>query len=605
MNRGHGGVRTTQRSLLSDWLVVLASVVLFPVLTSAQAWIQLLPTGGPPLARISASVAYIPSANRLLIFGGYPVYSVDPRPTNDLWALDGANGSGTAQWTQLIPADAIGSPQRRTWAPAFYDQSSNRMILFGGAAPLLSYQGLNDVWILTNADGKTGTPTWQQLTVSGPAPLPRSDHSAAYDPNTNRLIVYGGDESLNGSGGCPCNIYNDTWVLTNANGTGSQPPAWSQLNPTGTIPTLSHAAFAYDPAQNKLIVFGGYDKGVNTNGLGPATANTVTWVLSNANGLGGTPAWSQLATAGTPQYTVGTTAGYDPATQRFFIFGGDIPPTETQVTNAVYVLTNATGNGPSTWQPVNASGAPPARREAAGAYDTAHNEFLIFAGDEGAETVALNDFWVLTNANGIVTSQLGVTQILPNHGGNTGSVTTEVLGSAFQNGATVKMNGNGPDIPGSNVTVLNSSSLTALFALNSATPGVRNLVVTNPDGTSASLPNAFTIQPGGGPQLWANLFGRNKIRIGAPQTFYIAFGNYGNTDSLGAQLLVYVPSTLSPNFTFGNANGVVSSVTQGPTTVLTVNVGRVPAGSTSLIPITLIASPTQAPFQVQVQVSGH
>jgi hypothetical protein len=460
------------------------------------------------------------------------------------------------------------------------------MILFGGEDPLLGYQGLNDVWVLTNADGKTGAPTWLQLTVSGPAPLARTNHIAVYDPNTNRLIVNGGDESLNGGGGCPCNIYNDTWVLTNANGTGSQPPAWSQLSPTGTIPTLDTAAFAYDPAQNKLFVFGGYDKGANTNGLGGATPSTATWVLSNANGLGGTPAWTQLATIGAPQDSIAATAGYDSATQRFFIFGGAMAPAEAQVTNSVYVLTNATGNGTSVWQPINVSGTPPLpRRAASGAYDAAHNEFLIFGGDEGAAAfLSLNDSWVLTNANGIVGSQLGITQLLPNRGGNAGSVSVRVFGSGFQNGATITLTGTGTDIPGLGVAVLNSSSLTATFALNGATLGARNLIVTNPDGTSASLLSGFTVEPGGAPQLAIDIIGRDKIRFGEAQTYYAFIRNLGTVDA------VNVAGVVSQSYPLASAasSASVLAVLPSPSTFF----GPVPALSPVLFPFTAIGPPS-------------
>jgi len=195
-------------------------------------------------------------------------------------------------------------------------------------------------------------------------------------------------------------------------------------------------------------------------------------------------------------------------------------------------------------------------------------------------------------------------RIIPTTGGNAGSVTAQIFGSGFQSGATVKLTGLGPDIIGSNVTQ-NSSTLTATFSLSGAAIGVRNIIVTNPDSTIATLPNGFTVEQGGAPQLWANVVGRNVIRIGDVETLYVIYGNLGNTDALGTRVVAYFPSAVAPNLTLGNANGVVSVVTQGKTTIVTVNIGRVPAGSTSLIPITLTASASQAPFQVQIKISGH
>jgi len=47
------------------------------------------------------------------------------------------------------------------------------------------------------------------------------------------------------------------------------------------------------------------------------------WVLSNANGLGGTPVWSQLHPKGfQPVGRIGHTALYDAANNRMGIFGG-------------------------------------------------------------------------------------------------------------------------------------------------------------------------------------------------------------------------------------------------------------------------------------------
>ncbi len=60
---------------------------------------------------------------------------------------------------------------------------------------------------------------------------------------------------------------------------------WVQLNPTGQAPdAVSNMNAAYDTAMNKMIVFGG----------GFIPRNNATSLLSNANGLGSTPAWTSL-----------------------------------------------------------------------------------------------------------------------------------------------------------------------------------------------------------------------------------------------------------------------------------------------------------------------
>jgi 6-phosphogluconolactonase (cycloisomerase 2 family) len=119
--------------------------------------------------------------------------------------------------------------------------------------------------------------------------------------------------------------------------------------------------------------------------------------------------------------------------------------------------------------------------------------------------------------------------IQPNVGGNTGNVTVQLFGGGVQNGATVKLMGIGPDIIGANVP--NASVLTTRFALTGATPGVRNVVIINADGTTATLTGGFTVEQGGAAQISVNIIGRNAIRLRTPQTFYLTLGNTSNVDA--------------------------------------------------------------------------
>jgi len=88
-----------------------------------------------------------------------------------------------------------------------------------------------------------------------------------------------------------------------------------------------------------------------------------------------------------------------------------------------------------------------------------------------------------------------VTSITPNTGQNTGTVhITNLAGTNFQAGATVKLTRSGQsDIPATNVTVVSSSQITCDFDLVGAAAGLWNVVVTNPDTQSGSLPNGFTV----------------------------------------------------------------------------------------------------------------
>src|SRR5215211_342087 len=128
-----------------------------------------------------------------------------------LLILFAASGSAGAQtWTQHAPNG--GPPPSRCYgATTVYAPSSNRLILFGGrACPGGSPAGsLNDVWIMTNANGTGGTPQWLALSTAG-LPTARNNHSAVYDAAGDRMIIFGGCMF-----GCTPTL-NDVWVLTNA-----------------------------------------------------------------------------------------------------------------------------------------------------------------------------------------------------------------------------------------------------------------------------------------------------------------------------------------------------------------------------------------------------
>ena len=285
---------------------------------SARNWLPLHPTGTPPAPRYGHSAGYDPGSNRMIIFGGAEGHSSPC--ANDVWALTNANGiGGTSAWIQLSPSG--GPPAARWGQGGAYDPTSNTLIVFGGNNCFSGY--FSDVWILANANGVSGNPSWTKLSASG-GPVPRSWSGTVYDSTSNELVVFGGYDGST--------YVNDVWVLSNANGSGGS-PAWTQLFPTGILPAVRDFPSAtYDPTTNRMTVFGG----VNSSGvLGD------TWVLTDANGLGGTPAWMQIAASSTyfPSPRASHTAVYSPATNVMIVFGGG----SSAAFNDVFFLSNANG----------------------------------------------------------------------------------------------------------------------------------------------------------------------------------------------------------------------------------------------------------------------
>jgi len=305
----HCGCGTASVTLPDVWVLANASAA-----KAAPAWMQVTPSTPGPVGRLNHAMAYAPQTNRLIIQGGL---TTNPAQMQfvllaDTWALTNANGlGGPSTWIRLPDI-----PVTREDQAAVYDQTTNRMVVFGGD----NGADFNDVWVLTDADGN-GTPTWVPLSPTGTAPTARENPSVAYDAVNNRLIVFGG---LNRNG--PVD-FNDVWVLTNANGTGGA-PQWIPLTPGGNPPQgRLGASLVYDPTSNTVTMFGGASGGAAQQS--PANFNDV-WTLSNANGLGGTPQWIQVsATGGPPIARINHAAALSNAGKMIVAMGRGGPATQT------------------------------------------------------------------------------------------------------------------------------------------------------------------------------------------------------------------------------------------------------------------------------------
>jgi len=278
-----------------------------------------------PSARFGHTAVYDSVNLRMVVFAGAQGVAKPSPCLNDVNVLQYPAGfGGTTAWFKLNPTG--GPPPARYAHTAVYDSADNEMIVFGGSNCNSTFY--NDVWVLKNANGLGGAPSWTQLSPSGPAPGARGFGSAVYDAANDRMIVFGG------SNGTP---YGDLWVLTHAGGVSGN-PAWTQLTPGGSKPSARYGHSAvYDATNNRMIVYGG-----STTNIGSLSD---TWVLANANGLGGAPSWTLTVSGGTLQQRSLHVAIYDPATNKMVIFGGKIPksvngdPTDDHVT----VLDGANG----------------------------------------------------------------------------------------------------------------------------------------------------------------------------------------------------------------------------------------------------------------------
>ncbi len=319
----------------------------------------------------------------MIVFGGR---DGDGKNLNDVWVLVNANGlGGGSQWVNLIPNGAAGSPPARSGHSTVYDAANNRLIIFGGCAGYC-VPVLNDVWVLTNANGLGGTSVWSQVSVVGNGPPARTNAAAAYVANSGYLIIISGQD---GSAD-PCSTFSDVWALSVPSLPGES-SGWNHSSEYDLPVGINGAAAAYTPPlgtgpspQGTITLFGGM-RVLN----GSCQATNEVWRISPS--LPAFIQWDNLVLnggAGAPPARSFASAFYDPTGQRLLVFGG--LNASGAYLNDVWALSNSASH----WSLVNPKSAPPPARSGQTAiFDSVHQRMTIFGGTDASGL--LNDTWVL------------------------------------------------------------------------------------------------------------------------------------------------------------------------------------------------------------------
>ncbi len=242
-----------------------------------STWSQLNVTGIPS-SRAFASLAYDPSAGRIVMFGGL-VFGSPDFYSNETFEFDGRAWSNTT---------SAPSPSPRDDAAVTYDAGRGDVLLHGGrglgttAYDTDTWGWSSGRWSLVSASAPPGAGVW-------------GDTSMTYDPSLNETVLV---EVHNVTCAAVANDCLKTWAWSGS--------GWTAIASAERVAVAdSGFATAWDPADDELLLFGG-DTG---------TAANITLAFNGT-------AWNTLNATGAPNprmYALMTTST---ANQSVILFGG-------------------------------------------------------------------------------------------------------------------------------------------------------------------------------------------------------------------------------------------------------------------------------------------
>lgn len=271
-------------------------------------------------------------------------------------------------------------PSTRRYHSFAYDRESQRIIMVGGQSAFmgdLSMLGKDNTW---SYDGMNNLWSWMNP-ITEPRKLLGSQ--MVYDEGSDRVITYGGGDGL----GLTAVGVGDTWAYDyNTN-------SWEQLS-DGPVRRFG-ARMAYDLESEKVIVFGGSIWGFvsGNNQDNQSTSYNETWVYDY-----NTDTWTNMEPYPSPPGRWYQPMAYHLKADRVIMWGGTDQDGNPVDNGAVWAYDYNT----NTWEEFSPSGGQspnPDREGAAMAYDAESNKMIMFGGDAfGSETWAYDfdeNIWTL------------------------------------------------------------------------------------------------------------------------------------------------------------------------------------------------------------------
>lgn len=155
-------------------------------------------------------------------------------------------------------------------------------------------------------------------------------------------------------------------VSLSCGGGGGATPVWTNLVPSASPPGLAGGALAYDSADKRMLLFGGY-----SSVDGKLTAGNALWSFDSK-----TAKWAELQPVGAlPPNVSRATMVFDPSVGKLIL------RTESGKTGSRVLVTWAYDPKANTWADLKPSGtAPPELLESSMVYDSSKRRALLFGG---------------------------------------------------------------------------------------------------------------------------------------------------------------------------------------------------------------------------------
>jgi len=186
------------------------------------------------------------SQENLYLFGGYSGHQF----SNSMYVL---NLAKEPLQCSLVKSSGDVPTGRSAHIGAVYDK---RFYIFGG------WDGLNqnnDFYVF-NFD----TTSWSRICSANPLPNPRCSHTVSVSHTRKAMYIFGG------YGGKARSYLNDLWSFS------FDTQTWTQLSCKGDVPS-PRSRMRMVEWDDKLYVFGGWDKNVHFNDLFEYDIETATW----------------------------------------------------------------------------------------------------------------------------------------------------------------------------------------------------------------------------------------------------------------------------------------------------------------------------------------